>query len=147
MSAPVEHLSHTEQVVQVVLKEVLALVLVAPLAAWILNTSAHTMLGLAVLFSVMAVSLEYCINRAYYFVLIRYSLSKTKLIRALHAIAIEVGLAAMTVPIIMWQLDMSFVDALFVDIGLAAFYWVWTYAFYWAYDHLRPKLGLSKPSA
>jgi uncharacterized membrane protein len=140
MSAAIETKSQIEQIAPVLLKEALALGLVAPLAACFLNESLQTMVGLTILFSFMAMSWEYCVNRAYEYLLIRYALSKTKLIRTQHALAIEGGLAVMTVPILMRQLNMAFGDALLADLSLAAFYWVWTYAFYWAYDSIRPKL-------
>jgi uncharacterized membrane protein len=129
---------------QVVLKEALALGLVAPLAAWLLDESMQTMVGLTILFSAMAMGWEYCVNRTYDYLLIRFSLSKTKLIRTQHALAIEGGLALMTVPILMTQLHLRFGEALLADLSLAAFYWVWTYAFYLAYDSIRSKLVRKK---
>jgi uncharacterized membrane protein len=140
VSAALQAKSQFEQFAQVVLKEALALAVVAPIAAGLLNQSMQTIVGLTILFSVMAMSWEYCINRAYEYLLRRYSLSKTKLIRTQHALAIEVGLAAMTVPILMWQLNLAFAEALVADLSLAAFYWVWTYAFYLTYDFTRAKL-------
>ena len=130
-----------ERIAQVVLKEALALGLLAPLAAWLLHASMQMMFGLTILFSVMAMSWEYCVNRPYDYLLLRYSLSKTKLIRTQHAMAILGGLAVMTVPILMTQLDLIFVSALVADLSLAAFYWVWTYTFYLVYDFIRPKFA------
>ena len=144
MSAAIETKTHFEQIAQVVLKEALALGLVAPLAAWLLDESMQTMVGLTILFSAMAMGWEYCVNRAYDYLLIRFSLSKTKLIRTQHALAIEGGLALMTVPILMTQLHLRFGEALLADLSLAVFYWVWTYAFYLAFDSVRPKLVRKK---
>jgi len=140
MSTTSEPKSHAEQIAQVVLKEAMALGVVAPLAAWALDAPMQIMAALTILFSCMAIGWEYCVNWAYEYLLRRYALRKTKLVRTQHALAIEVGLALMTVPILMHQLDLPLLEALAADLSLAAFYWVWTYGFYWVYDAVRPKL-------
>lgn len=55
-------------------------------------------------------------------------------IRILHAIGFEGGLLLFTVPVIAWMLNMSLLDALILDIGLAMSIMVYTFIYQWCYD-------------
>ncbi|MDK4689523.1 PACE efflux transporter [Kingella negevensis] len=65
--------------------------------------------------------------------------TRTFAIRALHAVLFEGGLLLATVPLIMWWLDLGFVQALAMDIGMTLFVMVYTVVFHWCYDNLRVK--------
>lgn len=56
--------------------------------------------------------------------------------RVAHALAFEVTLLVMFVPIIAWWLDVSFIHALVMDLGLAAFFLVYTFVFSWSFDRI-----------
>lgn len=56
--------------------------------------------------------------------------------RVAHALAFEVTLVAMFVPLIAWWLDVSFVHALAMNLGLAAFFLVYTFVFSWSFDRI-----------
>jgi len=62
------------------------------------------------------------------------SLTRTLRRRAAHAIGFEGGLVLMTVPLIAWWLDVGWWEALLADLGLVAFFLVYTFAFNWAFD-------------
>lgn len=62
---------------------------------------------------------------------------RTAVIRALHAVAFEVGLIAALTPIAMLLLGLSFVDALYVEMGLVLFFLPYTMAYNWLYDYFR----------
>jgi uncharacterized membrane protein len=48
----------------------------------------------------------------------------------------EVALLVMFVPIIAWWLDVSFNHALAMNLGLAAFFLVYTFVFSWSFDRI-----------
>lgn len=56
--------------------------------------------------------------------------------RIAHAVLFEGGLAILLVPVIAWLLDVSLWRALVYDIGLLAFFLVYTYGFTWAFDRV-----------
>jgi len=56
--------------------------------------------------------------------------------RMAHAIGFEGGLAALTVPLIAWWLDMGWWEAVLADLGLLVFFLGYTFAFNWVFDHV-----------
>ncbi len=56
--------------------------------------------------------------------------------RVVHAIGFEGGLVAMLVPLVAWWLDVSLWQALVMDVGLMAFFLVYTFSFNWAFDRV-----------
>ncbi len=55
-------------------------------------------------------------------------------IRLLHALGFEGGLVIFLVPIIALWLDVSLLEALLMDLGLLAFFLVYTFVFNWVFD-------------
>lgn len=56
--------------------------------------------------------------------------------RMAHAIGFEGGLAALTVPLIAWWLDMGWWEAVLADLGLLVFFLGYTFVFNWVFDHV-----------
>jgi uncharacterized membrane protein len=56
--------------------------------------------------------------------------------RVAHAIGFEGGLVLLTVPAIMWWLDMGWWQALVADLGLVVFFLFYTFSFNWVFDHV-----------
>ena len=54
--------------------------------------------------------------------------------RAAHAIGFEIGFIFMLVPLFAWWLDIGWWHALVLDLGLSAFFLVYTFVFNWAFD-------------
>lgn len=54
--------------------------------------------------------------------------------RAVHAIGFELGLTVCLVPLFIWWLDIGWWHALALDLGLSAFFLVYTFAFNLAFD-------------
>jgi len=54
--------------------------------------------------------------------------------RAAHALGFELGFVFMLVPLFAWWLGITFWHALVLDVGLALFFLVYTFAFNWAFD-------------
>lgn len=54
--------------------------------------------------------------------------------RIAHAIGFEIGFVVMLVPLFAWWLDIGWWHALVLDLGLSAFFFVYTFAFNWAFD-------------
>lgn len=62
------------------------------------------------------------------------SLTRTTRRRLAHAVGFEGGLVLVTVPLMAWWLQLSWWDALVADLGLVAFFLVYTFVFNWGFD-------------
>ena len=69
----------------------------------------------------------------------RAGLTRTLGMRVAHAVAFELGLVAMVVPVAAWWLNVSLVEALVLDLGLVLFFLPYTFCFNLAYDALRAR--------
>lgn len=59
-------------------------------------------------------------------------------LRVVHALGFEFGLTIVFLPITMYLLEASLLEALMIDLGFTAFYLVYAFAFTWAYESLFP---------
>jgi len=58
--------------------------------------------------------------------------------RILHALGFEVGLMVTSLPIVVWWLGLSILQALVMDMVVTSFVVVYTFVFTWSYDRLYP---------
>ncbi|MCC7007029.1 MAG: multidrug/biocide efflux PACE transporter [Ottowia sp.] len=65
------------------------------------------------------------------------NLIRTFTMRVAHALLFELGLVAIVVPLAAWWLDISYVEAFILDIGLLLFFLPYTLFYNWGYDSLR----------
>ena len=56
--------------------------------------------------------------------------------RILHALGFEGGLILLTVPAIMWWLDIGWWAALLTDLSLVVFFLAYTFVFNWVFDRV-----------
>ncbi|MBS3910702.1 MAG: PACE efflux transporter [Hydrogenophaga sp.] len=69
--------------------------------------------------------------------------------RAAHAVGFELGFVFMLVPLFAWWLDITLWHALVLDVGMALFFLVYTFAFNWAFDKVfaLPNSALPLPAS
>lgn len=58
--------------------------------------------------------------------------------RIVHALGFELGLLALTLPVLMWLTGMGWLEALIADLALAFVYVVYAFVFNMAYDRAFP---------
>nr|WP_315208132.1 PACE efflux transporter [uncultured Albidiferax sp.] len=56
--------------------------------------------------------------------------------RVAHAVGFEGGLTLIFVPLMAWWLDVTWLHALWMDLGLLLFFLVYTFVFNWAFDRV-----------
>ncbi len=127
--------------------ELLAIALCAPLGAWLLGYSLAHMGALTLMISLLAMSWNMLFNALFDRAQRRMGFARTLWARALHATLFEIGLLLSVVPLAAWWLDISLWAAFVLDIGIVLFFLPYTFAFNWAYDHLREKLGARRQAA
>nr|WP_232349166.1 PACE efflux transporter [Neptunomonas qingdaonensis] len=109
--------------------------------AFILQRDLLEMGYLALIISLIAMLTNYCYNYAYDYIDIsrgRIPTERTLTHRIYHALGFELLLLLFTLPLIMWWLDMSFINTLLLDIGMMAAVVVYTFLFGLGYDRVFP---------
>lgn len=130
-----------DRIRQAISFEVLGLVIVTPLFAWIFDRSLGEMGGLTVLGATAATLWNYLFNLGFDRVLQKTrggDAHKTLPLRIAHAVLFEVTLLAFLFPLFAWWLDISLVAAFGMEISFAAFYMTYTFVFTWGYDTVFP---------
>jgi uncharacterized membrane protein len=133
--------THADRLRHTLLYELFGLVLCTPLASWALGRDLLRVGLLSVSMSAAAMVCNYLFNLAFDHLLLRLGRPlnvRPPWLRALHALSFEVSLTLLTVPLIMWWLDLSPWAALLTDLGYTGFFLVYTYIYNWAYDAAFP---------
>ncbi|MEZ8017383.1 PACE efflux transporter [Vibrio splendidus] len=128
-------MSHKERMLHMVLFELVALVLMAGLATYIVGGGAVKMAGLAVSLSLIAMGWNYVYNYGYDKI---YGADRKT--RILHGLGFELGLMLVSFPLLTWVLQLDFWTVLVMDIGIVIFFVLYAIAFNWAYDSVRDQL-------
>ncbi|QAV24260.1 multidrug/biocide efflux PACE transporter [Proteus hauseri] len=133
-----------ERVFHAVSFEVIAILITAPLSAWILGRSIFQMGMVAIVLSTLAMLLNlfYNIIFDHYWPLSKGS--RPAKIRIIHAIGFELSFIIFGLPILAILLNMSLWNAFMLEIGFFAFFLFYTYTFNLSYDKLREKWFIRK---
>lgn len=126
-----------ERIFHAVLFEVISNVIIAFSLAWIMNVSVLTSGSLSVISALTATTWNFIFNKIFDELQKKYHFRRTFFVRALHAVGFETGLIVALLPVAMFILDLSIVEAFFVEIGLVLFFLPYTVLFNWIYDYLR----------
>ena len=125
------------RVVYVGLYEFIAIVLSAILLEMMSNAGAAESLGLAVAASAVAIIWNLVFNGLFErWEAQRIQKGRSLGVRILHALGFEGGLLVFLIPLVAWWYDVSFWQALLMDLGLLVFFLVYTFVFTWAFDRI-----------
>jgi len=117
--------------------ELIAILLSAVLLELMSNAGAAESLGLAVAASAVAVVWNLIFNSLFErWEARRKHTGRSLGVRLIHAVGFEGGLLFFLVPLVAWWYDVSFLQALWMDLGLLVFFLVYTFAFTWAFDRI-----------
>ena len=126
-----------ERIFHAVLFELLANVIIALFLAYVLQVSLLQSGMLSLISALTATIWNFIFNKIFDGLQRRYAFERSFLMRALHAIAFEIGLIVTLTPVAMLLLNLTLVDAFYVEIGLVLFFLPYTLAYNWLYDWLR----------
>lgn len=136
-------MSKRERIFQAVLFEVLALTLLVVLGKLFIDEQAHVLGGLALVFASIAMVWNYIFNIGFDRVYGYDRINRSLRVRLIHSIVFEIGMLIYTLPIVMWALDYTFVEAFILDLAGIAFFLTYTPIFHYVYDHTRVKFQLA----
>lgn len=117
--------------------EVLAIVICAPLGAWLLGYPLAHIGLLTLMISLVAMLWNMVFNTLFDRAQRRIGFERKLLARVVHSLLFEVGLILAVVPLAAWWLSIGLWEAFVLDIGIALFFLPYTFVFNWTYDHLR----------
>lgn len=128
--------------------EIVGLLLVIPLGAWLFDKPLNAIGVVAVVGATTATCWNYVYNLGFDHAMLRLvgGVRKTVLIRVFHALLFEVGLLVAMLPFIAWYLGVSLVHAFQMDISFSVFYVIYAFVFNWVYDVAFPA-GLESGAA
>ena len=132
--------STADRIRQAVSFELLGIMIVTPLFAWVFNHPMGDMGVLVVLGATAATAWNYLFNLGFDHLLhwCRGDIRKTMLLRVGHAVLFEATLLVLLLPIFAWWLDTSLIAVLAMELSFAVFYMIYAFVFTWGYDPLFP---------
>ncbi|UXD88598.1 multidrug/biocide efflux PACE transporter [Thalassolituus hydrocarboniclasticus] len=114
--------------------ELIAILLFTPLMAWALNAEVATTGALTVMMSLLAMLW----NMVYNGLIDRYRTTERQhwrfRVRLLHGVAFEVGLVVLCLPLAAWMLDLTLLQAFFVELAFFVFILPYTVLYNWGFD-------------
>ncbi|MBX9914015.1 MAG: PACE efflux transporter [Pseudomonadaceae bacterium] len=123
------------KVVQAISYELLALLCIVPLTAWVFDSGLAVSAGVAVAVSLLAVSWSMLFNTLFEgWEARQLRPQRTFKRRMLHALGFELGLLLATVPLIAFGLGISWWQAIVSDFVLLLFFLVYALLFQWGFD-------------
>ena len=121
--------------VQAALYEAIAIAVVTPALALAYGHPVGSAFVLSAVMSGIALAWNYLFNAVFERWESRQAVKGRSLLRrVVHGVCFEGGLALLLVPLMAWWLDVGLVDALWGELGLLAFFLVYTVAFTWTFD-------------
>lgn len=123
-----------------ILFEVILLLIMLPIGMWVFDTSSEVIGITAISLSLIAMMWNGLFNYLFDLMMLRLfsNVAKNHKVRIVHSLLFELGLLIITVPIIAYTLQLTFLQAFFADIGFVVVALVYAYIFNWCYDYFYP---------
>lgn len=128
-----------ERVLHAVGFEVMALLICAPVAAWVLDRPIFQVGVLSLLLSSVAMLWNVIYNSVFDWLWPVSRVVRTLWVRIAHALGFEGGFIIIGLPLAAWMLNITLWQALVVEIGFFLFFLPYTVAYNWLYDLLRAR--------
>ncbi|UGA51837.1 MULTISPECIES: multidrug/biocide efflux PACE transporter [Dickeya] len=120
--------------------EVMALLICAPIGAWVLGRSILQVGALSIMLSSVAMVWNVAYNSLFDSLWPVSRIRRGLWVRMGHALGFEGGFILIGLPLAAWMLDITLWQALMVEIGFFLFFLPYTMAYNWLYDLLRERL-------
>ena len=131
-----------ERILHTVMFEVFALVILMGAATIFTRHNPAVVGGLSVVMSLIAMAWNYVYNIIFDKFAGEDRLNRTIKTRLLHGLGFEGGLIFVTIPVLMWALQLDFWTVFVLDIGIVLFFLIYAIIYNWAYDHIKAKFFL-----
>lgn len=127
-----------ERIFQAILFEVIALCIIIPLMIVTAGFDAIKMTTVGIALSLFAMLWNYVYNLIFDKLLGFNRLERKLLLRVSHAAGFEFGMVIITLPVMAWYLDITWLAAAMIEVGFLLFIFAYTIVFNWIYDRYQP---------
>lgn len=131
--------SFKERVLHAVGFEALAILIVSPLAAAVMNKPLFQMGALALALSTIAMVWNIIYNFVFDRLFPRERIKRGLLLRIMHALCFEGGFIIIGLPVASMMLGIGLLQAFMLEIGFFLFFLPYTVVYNWLWDKLREK--------
>ncbi|SFN36206.1 Uncharacterized membrane protein [Izhakiella capsodis] len=128
-----------ERIIHAVTFEVLAIAIVSPLAAWIMDKPIFLMGSLAILLSTLAMIWNMIYNAGFDRLYPPGQMRSVR-VRVLHALGFEGGFILIGLPVAALMLKITLLQAFVLEITFFLLFLPFTMLYNWIYDRLRARL-------
>jgi len=132
--------SFIERIIHAAGFEVMAILISAPIASWLLDKSMFEMGTLAVMLSTTAMVWNIIYNSLFDKLWPQSKVARTLRVRIFHALGFEGGFILLGLPIAAAWLGIGLWPAFMLEIGFFLFFLPYTVAYNWVYDLLRQRV-------
>ncbi|HBI07282.1 MAG TPA: Na(+)-translocating NADH-quinone reductase subunit E [Erwinia persicina] len=119
--------------------EVLAIAIVSPVAAWVMNKPLLQMGALAIMLSTVAMIWNIIYNAGFDRLYQREQVKRGLGLRIMHALGFEGGFILIGLPLAAWMLGVSLWQAFMIEVAFFLFFLPYTVVYNWLYDKLRER--------
>lgn len=137
-------MTKTERVFHSLLFELIAVVMLTFFLVASFSQESGEATLLAISTSTIAMVWNYFYNLIFDFKFGQERVKRSFNIRCVHAVGFEIGIMLLTIPLLMWALELDFISVIILDLGLMIFFLVYSLAFNYLYDHIRFKILKTK---
>ncbi|MGF1733278.1 PACE efflux transporter [Photobacterium kasasachensis] len=137
-------MSVKERILHSLLFEAIALFILMVAATLFTSHNPGVVGGIAIVLSLLAMAWNYVYNLGFDHIFGHDRLSRKLGMRIAHGFGFEVGLLIVTIPLLMWVLQMDFWTVFVLDLGIVIFFLVYSIIYNWAYDQVRSKITARK---
>jgi len=124
--------------------ELVAIAIISPVAAWLMNKPLFQMGALAIMLSTVAMVWNMIYNAGFDRLFPRERVPRGLVLRVMHALGFEGGFILIGLPLAAWMLGVTLWQAFLVELGFFLFFLPYTVVYNWAYDKLRDRLMRSR---
>lgn len=133
-------MSTTERIFHSLLFEVIALVIMVSALSAFSDVDITSATGIGVAVSLMAMCWNYIYNLGFDKKFGYNRIDRSFKMRIFHGLGFELGLVFVTLPILMWFLQIDFWTAFMMDLGVIIFFLIYAIIYNWCYDILRARV-------
>lgn len=136
-----KRVSLTERLTHAIGYEIGAVVLSAPVMAWMFDKPMQTTGALALVISLIAMGWNMAYNALVDHLVSRPRSQWSLANRLLHGLGFEGGIIVLCLPVAMWMLNIGLVTAFMLEAGFFVFILPYTVLYNWGFDKLKQQLS------
>lgn len=133
-------MSTAERIFHAVLFEILAVAFTVGGMTFLTDHDVGALTGTIVIISAIAMVWNFVFNTLFDRVFTGPREMRSFRLRLMHTVMFELGLLVFTIPVVAYILQVDWITAFVMDIGMTLFVMVYALIFNWSYDNIRARI-------